>query len=262
MRPRVRHPQTVNRPDLSHSTLDIDGAQPHCRNLFQHPRNTDPLSPCYKLADGCARFIAGSSCSWQWCEAQLPTVRTRSCAVTCQEHQCNDTSAVISACATPVCRSATATLHITLRQLSVASVIPGVCRCCCPCSPTLALPSGAAPVDKCLGDPLDVSDIPGACRKQQQPCSRPGQLDVSDIEGANAAWRPHHRCAWVQNSLQERLQDAGYLCMWQLGCWHVGIADFNSCRFARMVLVHAVSRVQQYSCAQATGQSPAGSTLP
>jgi hypothetical protein len=51
MRPRVRRPQTVNRPDLIHNTHDIDGAQPHCRNIFRNPRQTDPLSPCYKLAD-------------------------------------------------------------------------------------------------------------------------------------------------------------------------------------------------------------------
>lgn len=122
MRPRVRHPQTVNRPDLTHSTLDIDGAQPHCRNIFRNPRQTDPLNPCYKLSD----------------------------------------------------------------------------------SPTLPLPTGPAPADKCLGDPLDVTDIPGAARRQQRPCSRPGQLDVSDIEGANAAWRPHHR---QQLAVQPR--DAG-----------------------------------------------------
>jgi hypothetical protein len=115
--------------------------------------------------------------------------------MTWQAQQCKDRCS----------RSATVTLHCTQQSLSVAvarwSFAGCDCRCCCSCSPTLALPSGAAPVDKCLGDPLDVSDIPGACRKQQRACSRPGQLDVSDIEGANAAWRPHHRWALLAGQL-------------------------------------------------------------
>jgi hypothetical protein len=104
---------------------------------------------------------------------------------------------------------------------------PGHCTCCCcPCSFTLALPSGPAPVDKCLGDPLDVTDIPGACRKQQRACSRPGQLDVSDIEGANAAWRPHHRCAACRTACRRPV------CV--CGSWDVGVnTDISRCRVCK-----------------------------
>lgn len=52
MRPKVLIPASTNRPDLTHTTADIDGAQPDPKDVCHHPRDTNPLSPQYKLASG------------------------------------------------------------------------------------------------------------------------------------------------------------------------------------------------------------------
>eukprot|EP00878_Enallax_costatus_P037171 GHUV01041971.1.p1 GENE.GHUV01041971.1~~GHUV01041971.1.p1 ORF type:complete len:296 (+),score=78.49 GHUV01041971.1:273-1160(+) len=52
MRPRVRIPAHMNRPDLAHNIKDIEGAQPNPRDIIKRPRGTNPLNPEYKLAAG------------------------------------------------------------------------------------------------------------------------------------------------------------------------------------------------------------------
>lgn len=52
MHPRVLIPRSTNRPDLTHSTADIEGAQPCPKDVCHHPRDTNPLSPAYRLASG------------------------------------------------------------------------------------------------------------------------------------------------------------------------------------------------------------------
>jgi hypothetical protein len=52
MRPKVLIPASTNRPDLTHTTADIEGAQPDPKDVCHHPRDTNPLSPQYKLASG------------------------------------------------------------------------------------------------------------------------------------------------------------------------------------------------------------------
>lgn len=99
----------------------------------------------------------------------------------------------------------------------------------CWCSGLLQFPNGPVPPDKLLRDTLDVTDIPGAVVRPKTPAarvaavkaaaaaaagraagassstspgsSRPGLLDVADIEGACAAWRPAHRWARHQYGL-------------------------------------------------------------
>jgi len=109
-----------------------------------------------------------------------------------------------------------------------AFLCPCPCPCCCVCSGVQVL-LGPAPLDKLLRDTLDIRDIPGAVQRPKTPAARaaaaraaavrvrpgsgnstprarssssannsscrPGVLDVADIEGASAAWRPAHRCA-------------------------------------------------------------------
>jgi hypothetical protein len=52
MRPRVRIPVHTQRPDLSHTTADIEGAQPLAKDVCHRPRDTNPLSPSYRLPAG------------------------------------------------------------------------------------------------------------------------------------------------------------------------------------------------------------------
>lgn len=52
MHPRALIPRSTNRPDLTHSTADIEGAQPCPKDVCHHPRDTNPLSPVYRLASG------------------------------------------------------------------------------------------------------------------------------------------------------------------------------------------------------------------
>jgi hypothetical protein len=52
MRPKVLIPASTNRPDLAHTTADIEGAQPYPKDVCHPPRGTNPLSPQYRLASG------------------------------------------------------------------------------------------------------------------------------------------------------------------------------------------------------------------
>jgi hypothetical protein len=52
MHPKVLILPSTNRPDLTHTTADIDGAQPCPKDVCHHPRDTNPLSPQYRLATG------------------------------------------------------------------------------------------------------------------------------------------------------------------------------------------------------------------
>lgn len=52
MRPKVLIKAKTNKPDLTHTTADIDGAQPHPKDVCHRPRDTNPLSPQYTLATG------------------------------------------------------------------------------------------------------------------------------------------------------------------------------------------------------------------
>eukprot|EP00878_Enallax_costatus_P040111 GHUV01046101.1.p1 GENE.GHUV01046101.1~~GHUV01046101.1.p1 ORF type:complete len:113 (+),score=31.94 GHUV01046101.1:1009-1347(+) len=59
MRPRVRIPAHMNRPDLAHNIKDIEGAQPNPRDIIKRPRGTNPLNPEYKLAAGAFHMPTG-----------------------------------------------------------------------------------------------------------------------------------------------------------------------------------------------------------
>lgn len=50
MQPRQLTAVTTNRPDHIYTTADIEGSQPHAKNLAHRPRNTDPQNPEYRLA--------------------------------------------------------------------------------------------------------------------------------------------------------------------------------------------------------------------
>ena len=56
-------------------------------------------------------------------------------------------------------------------------------------------PEPLPPQDKYLKDPLEVSDIDGAIRKlryqRSSSCSK--LLEVDDIAGTRASWRPFHK---------------------------------------------------------------------
>lgn len=58
MRPKVLIPASTNRPDLTHTTADIQGAQPHPKDVCHHPRDTNPLCPQYRLATGRSVWVA------------------------------------------------------------------------------------------------------------------------------------------------------------------------------------------------------------
>lgn len=63
MRPKVLIKASTNRPDLTHTTADIDGAQPHPKDVCHRPRDTNPLSPQYTLATGrCVGLKCGCCC--------------------------------------------------------------------------------------------------------------------------------------------------------------------------------------------------------
>lgn len=58
MRPKVLIPASTNRPDLTHTTADIQGAQPHPKDVCHRPRDTNPLCPQYRLATGRSVWVA------------------------------------------------------------------------------------------------------------------------------------------------------------------------------------------------------------
>lgn len=143
MHPKVLIPRSTNRPDLTHSTADIEGAQPCPKDVCHHPRDTNPLSPAYRLASDSGMQFSAS-----------PTVR---------EQLLRDT-------------------------LSVAD-IPGTWpRPKTPAARAAAARAAAA----AMGSSGGSSSSPG-CASGSSNCSRAGVLDVGDIDGAYAAWRPTNR---------------------------------------------------------------------
>lgn len=54
MRPKIRIPQHMNKPDLIHNVHDIEGAQSRPCRTSQHPRGTNPINPDYHLPSGYA----------------------------------------------------------------------------------------------------------------------------------------------------------------------------------------------------------------
>lgn len=227
MMPKVLIQPRTNRPDLTHSTADIEGAQPYPKDVCHHPRDTNPLNPHYRLATG--RFVPAT---WHvihvimyWDDMQQVVASLNLLFAQLR------VGWLLLVCGS----GAGGLLSIKPRQCSEqkgSSSFLCSCPCCCVCS-GVQVPLGPAPLDKLLRDTLDIRDIPGAVQRPKTPAARaaaaraaasrgrpgsgnstprarssnsstnnsscrPGVLDVADIEGASAAWRPAHRCATAQ----------------------------------------------------------------